>query len=125
MIIMIGGKWLRVPTQLLTCDELTRADVAVWAYVADKIGDSCAPVSRADIMAACELSESTVKRALRKLVGLHYLHAQERAGAPTVYRQTLLEAKQRSSSKQQRPERVQRPEQTIDIDKYKCIINKF
>lgn len=123
MIIMISGKWLRVPTQLLTCEELTRADIAVWCYVADRIGDAAEPVPRAAIMAACELSESTVKRALRKLVELHYLHAQERPGAPTIFRQTILDPKKRGSSKQkgagEDPEKIQR------LEKYKKVINVF
>lgn len=120
MIILIGGKWLRVPTQLLTCDELTRADIAVWCYVADRIGDSIAPVSKAQICEACELSESTVKRSLRKLVGLHYLHAQERSGAPTAYRQTLLEPKRKPGAKKA-PENETDPE----IEKYMVVMNKF
>lgn len=121
MLIMIAGKWLRVPTQLLTCDELTKADIAVWCYVADKIGEAAEPVSRASIMAACELSESTVKRALRKLIALHYLHAQERPGAPTVYRQTLLEPKQRRKPKGADTEQEQDPQ----IEQYKQLINVF
>lgn len=115
--MMIGGKWLRVPTQLLTCDELTRADLAVWCYVADRIGDSIEPVPRAAIMAACELSESSVKRSLRKLVGLHYLHAQERPGAPTAYRQTLLEPKQRRRSSSAAAT------EDPDVEKYKVVMN--
>lgn len=121
MVIMIGGKWLRVPTQLLTCEQLTRADIAVWCYIADRIGDETAPVARAAIAAACEISDSSVKRAVRKLIGLHYLHAQERPGAPTVYRQTLLEPKKRSSSKQRPQER----EDGTPIEAYMQLMNAF
>lgn len=130
MIVMINGKWLRVPTKILTDERCSRSDIIVFAYVADKAGESGAQISRAAVAAACELSESTAKRSLHKLVQLNYLSAEERCGAASFYKQLLLEPKRRSS--QRRSERRSEPNEKYSenyVERYKdelqAIVNKL
>lgn len=127
MIVMINGKWLRVPTKILVDERCSRSDIIVFAYVADKAGESGAQISRAAVAAACELSESTAKRSLHKLVQLNYLSAEERSGAASFYKQLLLEPKRRSS--QRRSERPDEKYSENYVERYRdelqAIVNKL
>lgn len=116
VIIMIGGQWVRVPCQMLTDNRISKTDVAIFAYIADRLGDDAKPLSRTDIATACECSVATVKRAVARLCEFNYLYADQIPGKPTVYRQTVLPAKRRGSSK--RAEQEQEQGARIDTSKY-------
>lgn len=90
VIIMMRGQWYKVPSDLFNDPEVTKADMAVFAYVADRIKGEARPVSVRSVAAAAELSRRQVQLSLRKLCERGYLSAQERSGAATVYTQTLL-----------------------------------
>ena len=90
MIIMMRGQWYKVPSDLFNDPEVTKADMAVFAYVADRIKGEERPVSVRSVAAAAELSRRQVQLSLRKLCERGYLSAQERSGAATVYSQQLL-----------------------------------
>ena len=119
VIIMIGGQWVRVPCQMLTDERISKTDIAIFAYIADKLGDSSKALSRADIAAACECSIATVKRAVARLCEYKYLYADQIPGKPTVYRQTILPAKRRGSSKRAEQEQGA----AFDTEKYEFVIN--
>ena len=119
VIIMIGGQWVRVPCQMLTDERISKTDIAIFAYIADKLGDSSKALSRADIAAACECSVATVKRAVARLCEYKYLYADQIPGKPTVYRQTILPAKRRGSSKRAEQEQGN----VFDAEKYEFVIN--
>lgn len=89
-IIMMRGQWYKVPSDLFNDPEVTKADMAVFAYVADRIKGEARPVSVRSVAAAAELSRRQVQLSLRKLCERGYLSAQERTGAATVYTQQLL-----------------------------------
>lgn len=90
VIIMMRGQWYKVPSDLFNDPEVTKADMAVFAYVADRIKGEERPVSVRSVAAAAELSRRQVQLSLRKLCERGYLSAQERSGAATVYSQQLL-----------------------------------
>lgn len=90
VIIMMRGQWYKVPSDLFNDPEVTKADMAVFAYVADRIKGEARPVSVRSVAAAAELSRRQVQLSLRKLCERGYLSAQERTGAATVYSQALL-----------------------------------
>ena len=116
---MKSGSWVRVPTQLLRDDRLTGSDVLVFAVIADHdgSGEGC-KLSRAKIAEESGLSVSTVKRAISKLSGGHYIAAERSSGSETRYRQLVLAAKRRGTSK--RPE-----EPADDLAKYMEFVNVF
>lgn len=117
-IFMKSGSWVRVPTQLLRDDRLTGSDVLVFAVVADHdTGEGC-KLSRAKIAEESGLSVSTVKRAISKLSAGHYIAAERSSGSETRYRQLVLAAKRRGTSK--RPE-----EPDSDLSKYLEFVNVF
>lgn len=117
-IIMKSGSWVRVPTKLLKDSSLTGSDVLVFAVIADHdTGEGC-KLSRAKIAEESGLSVSTVKRAISKLSGGHYIAAERSSGSETRYRQLVLAAKRRGTSK--RPE-----EPADDISKYLEFVNVF
>ena len=116
MIIMIGGQWLKVPCKAFTDERLTRGDIAVLAYMCDKLKSNTKAIAIADICGACELSKSTALRAVDKLCECGYLRADKRAGKPTLYTQLCI-----PSSKQQKAQGE--PERDIDVSKYDCVIN--
>ena len=90
VIIMMRGQWYKVPSDLFNDPEVTKADMAVFAYVADRIKGEERPVSVRSVTAAAELSRRQVQLSLRKLCDRGYLSAQERTGAATVYSQQML-----------------------------------
>ena len=90
VIIMMRGQWYKVPSDLFNDPEVTKADMAVFAYVADRSKGEERPVSVRSVAAAAELSRRQVQLSLRKLCERGYLSAQERSGAATVYSQQLL-----------------------------------
>lgn len=116
MIVMIGGLWLKVPAKLFNDERMNRSDIAVFAYAADRLKSRTAELPMMEIAAACEISKSTVIRAVKKLCDCGYLEAHKRAGKPTAYRQCVLPAGKASSKAQSADP---------DIEKYKCLINNF
>lgn len=114
MIIMIGGQWLKVPCKAFTDSRLTRGDIAVLAYICDRLKERTASISLSDVAEACELSKRTAIRAVDKLCECAYLRADKRAGKPTLYTQLCIPAK----SAQKRTERPQEQDKQIDTSKY-------
>ena len=117
MIIMIGGLWLKVPCKLFNDERLTRSDIAVFAYAADKLKNRTDTLPVSQIAAACEISKSTVLRALDKLISYGYMSAQKSAGKPTLYTQLLLPPERRKKS--------QKAAQEFDSSEYDWVINNF
>lgn len=101
---MMRGQWYKVPSDLFNDPAISKADMSVFAYVADRIKGDPRPVSVRSIAAAAELSRRQVQLSLRKLCERGYLSAQERTGAATVYTQTLLPY----GNKKKAPEELQR-----------------
>lgn len=114
---MIGGLWLKVPCKLFNDERLTRSDIAVFAYAADKLKDRTDTLPVSQIAAACEISKSTVLRALDKLISYGYMSAQKSAGKPTLYTQLLLPPERRKKS--------QKAAQEFDSSQYDWVINNF
>lgn len=98
---MMRGQWYKVPSDLFNDPEVTKADMAVFAYVADRIKGEARPVSVRSVAAAAELSRRQVQLSLRKLCDRGYLSAEERTGAATVYSQLLLPYGSRQKDKEQ------------------------
>lgn len=98
---MMRGQWYKVPSDLFNDPEVTKADMSVFAYVADRIKGEARPVSVRSIAAAAELSRRQVQLSLRKLCDRGYLSAEERTGAATVYSQQLLPYGSRQKDKKQ------------------------
>lgn len=101
VIIMMRGQWYKVPSDLFNDPAISKADMSVFAYVADRIKGEARPVSVRSIAAAAELSRRQVQLSLRKLCDRGYLSAEERTGAATVYSQQLLPYGSRQKDKQQ------------------------
>ena len=89
-IIMMQGLWYKVPADLFNSPYITKADMAVFAYVADRLKDDERAVSLRSIQAATELSRRQVQLSLHKLVECRFLSATERAGRATLYKQLLI-----------------------------------
>jgi len=117
MIIMIGGLWLKVPCKLFNDERLTRSDIAVFAYAADKLKDRTDTLPVSQIASACEVSKSTVIRALDKLISYGYMAADKRQGKPTLYTQLLLPPERKRSKKEEKP--------AFDASEYEFVINNF
>lgn len=90
LIIMMKGGWYKVPSELFNCEHITKADMAVFAYVADRIKGESRAVSLRSIQCATELSRRQVQKSLQKLCDYGYMSAQERPGSSTVFTQLLL-----------------------------------
>ena len=101
---MMRGQWYKVPSDLFNDPAISKADMAVFAYVADRIKGEARPVSVRSVAAAAELSRRQVQLSLRKLCERGYLSAQERSGAASIYSQSLLPY----GSKKKAPEELQR-----------------
>lgn len=93
VIIMMRGCWYKVPSELFNDTSITKADMAVYAYVADRLKGKRAGVSVRSVAAATELSVRQVQLSLRKLVEYKYLSAVPVAGRCTQYRDELLRKK--------------------------------
>lgn len=115
MIIMIKGSWYRVPESILTDKDLTLADAAAFAVIADKADGESAALSAAQIAAETGYSLRTIKSAVRKLSERHYIAVEHRAGSSSIYKQLVMPAKRRRASKA--PEK--------DMSKYEVVINQF
>lgn len=89
-IIMMHGLWYKVPSELFNDSYITKADMSVFAYVADRLKGKASAVSLRSIQVATELSRRQVQLSLHKLCECHYLSATERAGHATVYKQLLI-----------------------------------
>ena len=118
VIIMIGGLWLKVPAKLFNDASMTRADIAVFAYAADRLKGNTAELPISKIAAACEISERTVMRSIDKLCRCGYMRAAKRPGKPSLYTQLLLPAKPA-------PKRSSSRSEEIDVSKYDFVINNF
>lgn len=92
-IIMMRGLWYKVPAELFNDSYITKADMAVFAYVADRIKGETKAVSLQSIQAATELSRRQIQLSLHKLVECKYMQAVERPGKATLYKQLLLPIK--------------------------------
>jgi len=99
---MMSGDWYKVPSELFNCPYMSKADIMVWAYVADRVKWEERAVSVPSIMQATELSRRTVQQSLRKLCEYGFLQATERAGRCTVYKQTLIRWKAQESIEMRR-----------------------
>lgn len=117
VIIMIGGLWLKVPAKLFNDRRMTRADIAVFAYAADRLKSNTAELPISKIAAACEVSERTVMRSIDKLCSCGYLRAAKRPGKPSLYTQLLIPAKSTQSKRSSSEE--------FDASKYDFVINNF
>lgn len=118
MIIMIKGSWYRVPESILTDKDLTLADAAAFAYIADKADGESAALSAAQIAAETGYSLRTIKSAVRKLSERHYIAVEHRAGSSSIYKQLVMPAKRRRASRASKA-----PEK--DMSKYEVVINQF
>lgn len=90
---MMRGLWYKVPAELFNDSYITKADMAVFAYVADRLKGDTKAVSTQSIQAATELSRRQVQNSLHKLVECKYMQAVERPGKATLYKQLLLPIK--------------------------------
>ncbi len=98
IIIMMKGLWYKVPSELFNDPSITKADMAVFAYVADRCKGKTLAVSLRSIQCATELSRRQVQNSLRKLCEYRYLSAQERPGECTLFTQLLISIKERDGS---------------------------
>lgn len=89
LIIMLKGGWYKVPGRIMNDPEITKADIMVFAYVADRLKGSIGAVSVRSVAAATELSLRQCQISLHRLSDRGYLQAQERPGACTLYAETL------------------------------------
>ena len=123
LIIMIGGLWVKVPCKILNDERMSRADIAVFAYMADRLKSKTAAVPISAIAHACEVSERTVIRSIDKLSKCGYLRAEKSKGRATVYTQLLLPA---AAGKAQGATRApQAASDGYDAERYKCLINQI
>jgi len=90
VIIMMRGCWYKVPSELFNDACITKADMAVYAYVADRLKGKRAGVSVRAVALATELSIRQVQMSLHKLVEYKYLSAVPVPGRCTQYRDELL-----------------------------------
>lgn len=90
IVIMMKGAWYKVPSKLFNDEGITKADMAVYAYTADRLKGKEGAVSVRAVAAATELSTRQVQASLRKLCERHYLHREERAGRASIYWDLLL-----------------------------------
>lgn len=95
---MMRGCWYKVPSELFNDQSITKADMAVYAYVADRLKGKRAGVSVRSVAAAAELSVRQVQLSLRKLVQYKYLSAVPVAGRCTQYRDELLTKRERGGA---------------------------
>lgn len=91
--IMMKGAWYKVPSKLFNDEGITKADMAVYAYTADRLKGKEGAVSVRAVAAATELSVRQVQSSLKKLCERHYLHREERAGRASVYWDLVLPLK--------------------------------
>lgn len=87
---MMRGCWYKVPSELFNAPAITKSDIAVYAYVADRLKGKAAGVSVRSVAAAAELSIRQVQLSLHKLVEYGFLSAEPVAGHCTRYRDELL-----------------------------------
>lgn len=90
LMIMLRGLWYKVPSELFNDEGITKADMAVFAYVADRLKGECKAVSVRSVCAATDYSRRQVQESLKKLTERRYLSAQERPGQCTLYKQLLI-----------------------------------
>lgn len=89
LVIMLKGGWYKVPGRIMNDPEITKADIMVFAYIADRLKGRIGAVSVRSVAAATELSMRQCQISLHRLADKGYIQAQERPGACTLYRETL------------------------------------
>lgn len=99
VIIMMRGCWYKVPSELFNDSAITKADIAVYAYTADRLGGKAAGVSVRSVATATELSVRQVQTSLHKLVEYGYLSAEPVAGHCTRYKDELLPERKKGGVK--------------------------
>lgn len=99
VIIMMRGCWYKVPSELFNDSAITKADMAVYAYTADRLGGKAAGVSVRSVAAATELSVRQVQTSLHKLVEYGYLSAEPVAGHCTRYKDELLPERKKGGAR--------------------------
>jgi len=95
---MMKGLWYKVPSELFNDPSITKADMAVFAYVADRCKGKTLAVSLRSIQNATELSRRQVQNSIHKLCEYRYLSAQERPGESTLFTQLLIPIKEQAGS---------------------------
>lgn len=110
MRIMLSGKWYKVPSAILNDADMTRADICVYAYIADALKGKTAAIRTATIADRCELSQRQVTRSVRALERAGYIECQRIEGAATRYTDKLLRADKRKEDTE---------------DKYSFVFNNF
>lgn len=124
VIIMISGEWIKVPCKIINDDRTKKSDILVFGYIADYLKDKSLPIPVSRIMEKCELSKSTVLRALDRLEQFGYLRADKRPGRPTVYTQLLISSKGKQQS-ERRSERRTAPSDGFEPEKYLQFVNQL
>ena len=122
MIKLNANTWYRIPAKLLQDHDLSAADIAVFAVIADMIDNDSRTIAISDIIATTGYSKSTVIRAIKQLTDKGYITVSHEHGKPSKYTQHLLPAKKRSLQKYSETKK-----QGIDpdVEKYKVLVNKF
>lgn len=90
MIIMLSGKWYKVPSALLNDELMTRADIMVYAYIADALKGKTAALRTSTIAERCELSRRQVLRSIAKLEERSCIAVDRSDGRSSRYTDLLL-----------------------------------
>lgn len=117
---MIKGSWYKVPECILTDKGLTLADAAVFAHIAQVCQQGTAELSTESIAAETGYSSRTVTAAVKRLSSRGYIAAAQRPGKPSVYKQLLLPPSKRTGAARRSSQ-----EPSVDVSKYKVVINHF
>lgn len=97
---MLKGGWYKVPAKIMNDPEITKADIMVFAYVADRLKGRIGAVSVRTVAVNTELSMRQCQISLHRLAAKGYLQAQERPGACTLYRETLTNYRTQSEGEE-------------------------
>ena len=117
MIVMIGGKWVRLPLEILNNERLTKTAAAVFAVIADKADGGTVQLTAAEIATAVGCCVRSVKTAVKALEKENYISVEHEQGGASIYKQLLLEPKRRSRAKKTEKD-------DFDASKYEIFINK-
>lgn len=119
---MIGGIWYRVPEKILLDKNMTRVDIAIFAYIADRADGGEIQISRKELAENVDCSIPSVTRAIKKLSQAHYIEVTESLGDKSIYRQLMLEPKKHNVKPEKRSKKVK---DDFDVSKYEEFINRF
>lgn len=113
--------FVRLPLAALQDKRLTMSDAAVLAVILDRVDDSSAELSSAQIAAAAGCCTRTVKSSIARLEEYGYLSVERSEGFRSRFRcPDVLPPKRRWKNA---PESKQ--EGSTSIEEYKSVINKF